>query len=218
MAEAQNDPLLPGYSFNAHLVAGLTPIEANGYLDFFIDRPLGMKGYILNLTIRGKGVVKNNGKEFVCRPGDILLFPPGEIHHYGRHPDASEWYHQWVYFRPRAYWQEWLNWPAIFANTGFFRPDDAWLPHFNDLFGQIINAGQGEGRYSELLAINLLEQLLLRRMEAINGRCTRRWIIGYARPASTSVIILRTVILMWPEWRNMCAFHRRVCHTCSASS
>lgn len=28
MAEPQNDPLLPGYSFNAHLVAGLTPIEA----------------------------------------------------------------------------------------------------------------------------------------------------------------------------------------------
>lgn len=24
MAETQNDPLLPGYSFNAHLVAGLT--------------------------------------------------------------------------------------------------------------------------------------------------------------------------------------------------
>ncbi|CAK5467972.1 DNA-binding transcriptional regulator AraC [Escherichia coli] len=110
MAEAQNDPLLPGYSFNAHLVAGLTPIEANGYLDFFIDRPLGMKGYILNLTIRGQGIVKNQGREFVCRPGDILLFPPGEIHHYGRHPEAHEWYHQWVYFRPRAYWHEWVNW------------------------------------------------------------------------------------------------------------
>lgn len=127
-----------------------------------------MKGYILNLTIRGQGVVKNQGREFVCRPGDILLFPPGEIHHYGRHPEAHEWYHQWVYFRPRAYWHEWLNWPSIFANTGFFRPDEAHQPHFSDLFGQIINAGQGEGRYSELLAINLLEQLLLRRMEAIN--------------------------------------------------
>ncbi len=69
--------LLPGYSFNAHLVAGLTPIEANGYLDFFIDRPLGMKGYILNLTIRGQGG-ENQGREFVCRPGDILLFPPGD--------------------------------------------------------------------------------------------------------------------------------------------
>lgn len=55
MAEAQNDPLLPGYSFNAHLVAGLTPIEANGYLDFFIDRPLGMKGIfsISPFAVRG---------------------------------------------------------------------------------------------------------------------------------------------------------------------
>lgn len=56
MAETQNDPLLPGYSFNAHLVTGLTPIDADGYLDFFIDRPLGMKGYILNLTVRGERV------------------------------------------------------------------------------------------------------------------------------------------------------------------
>ena len=109
MAEPQNDPLLPGYSFNAHLVAGLTPIEAEGYLDFYVDRPLGMKGYILNLTVRGEGVIKNGDRQFICRPGDMLLFPPGEIHHYGRHPDAKEWYHQWVYFRPRAYWQEWLS-------------------------------------------------------------------------------------------------------------
>ena len=67
MAEMQNDPLLPGYSFNAHLVAGLTPIEAGGYLDFFIDRPLGMKGFILNMTVRGEGVVETQGKQFVCR-------------------------------------------------------------------------------------------------------------------------------------------------------
>lgn len=33
-AEQQN-PLLPGYSFNAWLVAGLTPITADGPLDFF---------------------------------------------------------------------------------------------------------------------------------------------------------------------------------------
>lgn len=76
MAETQNDPLLPGYSFNAHLVTGLTPIEAQGYW-IFIDRPLGMKGYILNLTIRGEGVINNHGEQFVCRPGDMLLFPPG---------------------------------------------------------------------------------------------------------------------------------------------
>jgi len=168
MAETQNDPLLPGYSFNAHLVAGLTPIDAESYLDFFIDRPLGMKGYILNMTVRGEGVINNHNKQFVCRPGDILLFPPGEVHHYGRHIDASAWYHQWVYFRPRAYWQEWLNWPTIFAQTGFYRPDEAQQAYFAELFTQIIDAGQREGRYAELLAINLLEQLLLRRVDAIN--------------------------------------------------
>jgi AraC family transcriptional regulator of arabinose operon len=150
-------------------VAGLTPIEAEGYLDFYVDRPLGMKGYILNLTVRGEGIIKNNDQQFVCRPGDMLLFPPGEIHHYGRHPEAKEWYHQWVYFRPRAYWQEWLSWPAIFAHTGFYRPDEVHLAQFRELFAQIIEAGQAGGRYAELLAINLLEQVLLRRMEAINA-------------------------------------------------
>ncbi len=167
MAETQNDPLLPGYSFNAHLVAGLTPIEAGGTLDFFIDRPLGMKGFILNFTVKGEGIINNNGEHFVCSPGDMLLFPPGEIHHYGRHPDSSAWYHQWVYFRPRAYWLEWLNWPTIFAQTGFYRPDEAHMVGFSDLFQQVIDAGQSQGRYAELLAINLLEQLLLRRMMAI---------------------------------------------------
>ncbi|XPE42255.1 arabinose operon transcriptional regulator AraC [Shigella flexneri] len=156
--------MLPGYSFNAHLVAGLTPIEANGYLDF-IDRPLG-EGYILNLTIRGEGVINNQGKQFVCRPGDIPLFPPGEF----TTTDAT--------LTPRVVSPVGLLSPArllagvadlavVFAQTGFFRPDEAHQPHFNELFGQIINAG-GRGRYSELLAINLLEQLLLRRMEAIN--------------------------------------------------
>jgi AraC family transcriptional regulator of arabinose operon len=42
------------------------------------------------------------------------------------------------------------------------------LAQFRELFAQIIDAGQAGGRYAELLAINLLEQLLLRRMEAIN--------------------------------------------------
>ncbi|VDZ87500.1 transcriptional regulator [Lelliottia amnigena] len=39
MAEIQNDPLLPGYSFNAHLVAGLTPLKPTAISTFLsIDR------------------------------------------------------------------------------------------------------------------------------------------------------------------------------------
>lgn len=58
MAEAQNDPLLPGYSFNAHLVAGLTPIEANGYLDFY--RPTAGNERLYSQSHHSRsGVVKN---------------------------------------------------------------------------------------------------------------------------------------------------------------
>ena len=74
--EPQPNPLLPGYNFNAYLVAGLTPIMAEGPLDFFVDRPGGMKGYILNLTIKGQGKVFDGEQAFYCNPGDLLLFPP----------------------------------------------------------------------------------------------------------------------------------------------
>lgn len=145
MAETQNDPLLPGYSFNAHLVTGLTPIEARRDTDFFIDRPLGMKGYILNLTIRGE-VINNHGEQFVCRPGAAICCcsRPGNSY-YGRHPDASEWYHQWVYFPPARLLARVAQLANDFAQTGFSGPDEQWQARFGELFGQIVDAGQGRG-------------------------------------------------------------------------
>ncbi|XNM55603.1 AraC family ligand binding domain-containing protein [Escherichia coli] len=112
-------------------------------------------------------MVKDQGREFVCRPGDILLFPPGEIHHYGRHSEAHEWYHQWVYFRlaPTGMngltGRRYLPIPVSFARMKRTSRISATC------LGKSLMP-DGEGRYSELLAINLLEQLLLRRMEAIN--------------------------------------------------
>nr|VXZ88715.1 Arabinose operon regulatory protein [Klebsiella pneumoniae] len=32
-----------------------------------------------------------------------------------------------------------------FAQTGFFRPDEQWQARFGELFGQIVDAGQGRG-------------------------------------------------------------------------
>ncbi|STR73003.1 Arabinose operon regulatory protein [Raoultella ornithinolytica] len=218
MAETQNDPLLPGYSFNAHLVTGLTPIDADGYLDFFIDRPLGMKGYILNLTVRGEGVINNHDEQFICRPGDILLFPPGEIHHYGRHPDAREWYHQWVYFRPRAYWHEWLNWPTIFAQTGFFRPDEQWQARFCELFGQIVEAGQGPDAIRSCWRSICSSSCCYGAWRRLMSLCIRRWTIACAMPASTSAITSRIAISISPASPSMSVCLLRACPICSASS
>ena len=175
-----------------------------------------MKGYILNLTIRGEGLSIIRASSLSVGPAIFCCFHR-EIHHYGRHPDASEWYHQWVYFRPRAYWQEWLT-GQPFCPDRFFRPDEAHQPHFNELFGQIINAGQGEGRYSELLAINLLEQLLLRRMEAIN-ESLHPPMDNRVRDACQYISDhRRTAILISPASRSTSACRLPVCRICSVSS
>jgi AraC family transcriptional regulator, arabinose operon regulatory protein len=157
------NPLLPGYSFNLYLVAGLTPIVEGGPLDFFIDRPNGMKGYIINMTVRGRGTVFEGDDAFGCASGDLLLFPPEARHYYGRASDSAEWFHRWVYFRPRGFWAPWLRWPHETRKVGRMTlKSPALVAEFEGLFEQIDAAHRGGKSSSEDLAVNLLERLLIR--------------------------------------------------------
>lgn len=162
---AQTNPLLPGYPFNAWLVAGLTPINAGDPLDFFIDRPQGMKGYIINLTIKGCGQVFKDDNAFDCEPGDLLLFQPKTPHYYGRSADSENWHHRWIYFRPRAYWSDWLAWQDETQGVGRLRLPERLRTEFERLFANIEQTHTSGRRFAEELAMNLLERLLLRAVE-----------------------------------------------------
>ncbi len=105
-----------------------------------------MKGYILNLTIRGEGVINNHGEQFVCRPGDMLLFPPGKFITMAAIPTPASGITSGS-TSARAptgtsgsTGQRFLPRPAF-----FFRPDEQWQARFGELFGQIVDAGQGRG-------------------------------------------------------------------------
>lgn len=163
--ESQPNPLLPGYPFNAWLVAGLTPISAGGALDFCIDRPHGMKGYIINLTIKGRGRVFDGDVAFDCEPGEMLLFQPKTPHYYGRAPESDCWYHRWIYFRPRAYWHDWLRWQDETNGVGRLRLPESLRGEFDRLFASIEQTHNSGRRFAEELAMNLLERLLLRAVE-----------------------------------------------------
>lgn len=167
----QLNPLLPGYSFNLYLVAGLTPIEQSGPLDFFIDRPGGMKGYIVNLTVEGRGQVFDGNRSWTCEAGDLLLFPPGVPHYYGRAPETSSWHHRWVYFRPRGFWAPWLRWPVEGdQRVGRLQLQDPGVrAEIEQLFIDIDATHRGGKRTSEELAVNLLERLLIRCHEEMPG-------------------------------------------------
>ena len=159
----QLNPLLPGYAFDVFLVSGMTPIEQHGVLDFMIDRPHGMKGFIVNLTVKGKGRIFSGENEFFVEPGDLLLFPPEAIHYYGRAEDADCWYHRWVYFRPRAYWADWLKWPNEVCQVGRLKLEsEKLINEFDGLFLEIDETHKEVRPMSEQLAMNLLERLLIR--------------------------------------------------------
>ena len=159
----QPNPLLPGYNFDAYLVAGCTPIEKDQELDFIINRPNGMKGYIINLTIKGKGTVFSGKSAFDCQVGDLLLFPPKVPHYYQRAQDSDEWYHQWIYFRPRALWSDWLQWTNTRSDVGLLTiPDQQIYQELLSLFQRIEREYLSENLFAQEMAMNLLEQLLIK--------------------------------------------------------
>ena len=82
-------------------------------LDFPIVRDDGMRGWIVNLTVRGAGEVFDGQSHFRVETGDLVLFPPGAIHDYNRAADADAWWHRWIYFQPRASWTTWLSWKEV---------------------------------------------------------------------------------------------------------
>lgn len=159
----QPNPLLPGYNFDAYLVAGCTPIEKGEELDFVINRPNGMKGYIINLTIKGKGTVFNDKNTFDCHIGDLLLFPPNAIHYYHRAKDCNYWHHQWIYFRPRGLWFNWLVWTNTINHVGRLRiPNEKMYQDILTLFQQIEKEYNSDDLLSEEMSMCLLEQLLIK--------------------------------------------------------
>lgn len=166
--EQNKDPLLPGYSFNAYLVAGLTPIDKGNIYDFFVDRPKGMEGFIINLTLSGEGIIYYGDQSFVSKPGDFLIFPPNEPHYYGRRANSEQWHHYWVYFKPRAIWTKWLLWPIQIGKIGCFRPEHPFNKDLEALFLEIVETAQSPNAYSEILAMNLLENFLIKRMQNVS--------------------------------------------------
>lgn len=154
--------LFPGFKFDLRLVTGITPIDKGGLLDFFIDRPAGLNGWIINLTVDGMGQVFDEKEEFTVSPGDLLLIPADVRHFYGRHPDADKWWHRWIYFQPRAFWKPWLTWQREVG--GVFVLPDSGEGEASELFRLFVEVEKWAGLDDPLsidLAFNRLEHILL---------------------------------------------------------
>ncbi|WP_166373244.1 arabinose operon transcriptional regulator AraC [Psychromonas sp. SA13A] len=113
----ETDPSKPGYEFGSDLMSGRTYSELDNETDFLVNRPNGMKGFTLNITTKGSGVIICDGETFVVKENDILLIPPTVPHYYSRNPLFESWERRWVYFRPRTHWEKWLSWDKMIGDV-----------------------------------------------------------------------------------------------------
>ncbi len=155
----------PTIVFDDTIISGITPMQKGSPFDEIIDRPAGMQGYILNLTIEGQGLIKDGEQNFICRKGDLLLFHPYTPHYYHIAPQCNCWYHQWVYFYPKAYWHEALDWHNSLHKVQRYTLSDENFEEFSNLFLEIIKRTNSKAGVSRMLAVNFLELLLWRRLE-----------------------------------------------------
>ena len=165
-AEGQDDPevapLLPGYTFGQRLMSGLTPVERDGLLDFAIERPNGLDGWALLLTVRGRGLLLDRPGEVELQEGDVLLIPPRAEHRYRRHDASPCWWHRWVYFQPRQTWLPWLSWRGGGPKATLLRrQDDDFRRELNRIFSEIDAWSINADAFATEMAFNLLERAIL---------------------------------------------------------
>jgi AraC family transcriptional regulator of arabinose operon len=109
--------------FGANLVAGTSHYAPDAHGPTL--RAAGMTGWVLNLTLKGKGRIHRGPESFTAEPGDVLLFPPKVAHDYAHEASSGRWTHAWIYFTPSASMASLLRWPERGRGVLGFRLGDA---------------------------------------------------------------------------------------------
>jgi AraC family transcriptional regulator of arabinose operon len=157
-------PSAPDHEFGPSLLAGLTELQADGRSDVSIDRPQGLPGYLISLTLEGGGHVRDGALVLEPAPGDLLLLPPDSPQFFRRAEGQAVWRHRWVYFQARGFWAPWLQWQAGRSDSGRIgrlRPAAERLPEFDALLREIAAQRHSGKGMAEELAMNTLERLLI---------------------------------------------------------
>lgn len=126
-------------------------------------RENGTNDWLLVYTAGGHGRFGHANGEVVTQAGDMILVRPQVLHDYGTARGERQWELFWAHFIPRPAWLELLDWPEL-------APGVLHLPLAGDesryrivrRFRDLVRLNTGPGRLREPLALNALEEILLR--------------------------------------------------------
>lgn len=123
----------------------------------------GSADWLLIHTASGHGRFGHGGGEMISRPGDMILLKPGVPHDYGTAHGHRQWELFWAHFIPRPAWLELLEWPE--AAPGLMHltlAGDEARYRIVRRFRELVRLNTGPGRLRQPLAMNALEEILLR--------------------------------------------------------
>ena len=122
--------------------------------DYRIIRDVGTEDHLLLLTVSGAGVA--NGTPL--KPYSLYLFKPHEKHDYRTDPEVGNWHFLWAHLHAPANWLPLLEWKTLSIQSIPERERRRIVALFREV---VVNTSSGSG-YDEALAMNLLENILLR--------------------------------------------------------
>lgn len=133
--------------------------EGRGYTNW---RPRGSGDWLLIFTLAGAGNVAAPGRTVRLEPGGAVLFAPGARQDYSTDPEAGQWHLRWAHFLPRPAMQPWLLWPEIAPRIRFVQLDALTAESVAEALGRMLLAHRIGGRLGADLAMNGLEEALIR--------------------------------------------------------
>lgn len=122
--------------------------------DYRIVRDVGTEDHLLLLTVSGAGIAN----ETILKPYSLYLFKPHEKHDYRTDPDIGSWHFLWAHLHAPANWLPFLEWKTLSIQSIPESERSRIVALFRDV---VVNTSSGSG-YDEALAMNLLENILLR--------------------------------------------------------
>ncbi|MCC6415310.1 MAG: helix-turn-helix domain-containing protein [Opitutaceae bacterium] len=130
---------------------------------FVTYRENGTNDWVLVCNLSGHARFGHIGGDLLTGPGDMILLKPHTRHDYGTAPGQSHWEPLWAHFLPRPAWLEWLDWPEV--APGILRlhlPKGVAKTAIIARFQYMLQVGMGGDRVRRELAMNALEEIILR--------------------------------------------------------
>lgn len=131
--------------------------EGPGYATW---RRHGTGDWLLVETRGGSGRFGHSGGEVRVSAGDLILLRPGVLHDYGT--AGEQWDLLWVHFHPEPAWQPLLAWPEAAPGLMTLRPADTAAEKIAVRLQEMYWLATGALPRRDLLAMNALEEVLLR--------------------------------------------------------